>query len=220
MDEFKKAFSNRKIGIGAVCAGFDGCLLAEKEEDRKKCMDSMKEIITAAGALGSTGMVMVPAFNGATKMGHQESRELLVKHLLPELGDFAAKAGTRVLLEPLNHEECHFLRQVADGAAICRDVNNPGIALMGDFWHMTREETSDFAAFYSAGKYLHNVHMASRKTRSLPGEDEGDNYVEGFRGLKAIGYQDFVSFECGCRGDRAKDLAAAVVLLKEQWEQA
>ena len=93
-------------------------------------MDSMKEILTAAGALGSTGMVMVPAFNNQTKLGHQEARELLLKQLA-ELGDYAHKAGTRVLLEPLNHRECHFMRQVADGAAICRDVNNPGIARHG-----------------------------------------------------------------------------------------
>jgi sugar phosphate isomerase/epimerase len=91
---------------------------------------------------------------------------------------------------------------------------------MGDFWHMTWEETSDMAAFIAAGKYLHHVHMASRKERKTPGEDEGDNYVEGFRGLKVIGYQDFVSFECGCKGDRAKAIPAAAKLLRDQWEMA
>ena len=50
-------------------------------------------------------------------------------------------------------------------------------------------------AFISAGKYLQHVHVASRKRRSMPGEDgEADNYVEGFRGLKMIGYDKFVSF--------------------------
>jgi sugar phosphate isomerase/epimerase len=91
---------------------------------------------------------------------------------------------------------------------------------MGDFWHMTWEETSDMAAFIAAGKYLHHVHTASRKTRKVPGEDEGDNYVDGFKGLKIIGYQNFVSFECGCKGDRATALAAAAKLLREQWEAA
>ena len=89
---------------------------------------------------------------------------------------------------------------------------------MGDFWHMTWEETSDTAAFLSAAKYLHHVHMASRKSRNMPGEDEGDNYTEGFRGLKLIGYQDFVSFECGCKGgDRKKALTTAAKLLRDQW---
>jgi len=219
VEELQKALQGRKIKVSAICAGFKGVLISEQEEVRQTAVASMKEIITAAGALGSTGMIIVPAFHNQTKMGHQESRELLVK-LLSELGDHAQKAGTRVLLEPLNRRECHFLRQVADGAAICRDVNNPGIALMGDFWHMTWEETSDMAAFIAAGKYLHHVHIASRKNRKMPGEDDGDNYVDGFKGLKLIGYQDFVSFECGCKGDPAKALPAATKLLREQWESA
>ncbi len=217
VEQLQKALQGRKIKISAICAGFSGVIISEKEEERQKALSTMKEILTAAGALGSTGLIIVPAFNGQTKLDHKESRELLVK-LLPELGDHAQKAGTRILLEPLNRRECHFLRQVSDAAAICRDVNNAGIALMGDFWHMTWEETSDTAAFLSAAKYLHHVHMASRKTRNMPGEDEGDNYMEGFRGLKLIGYQDFVSFECGCKGgDRKKALTNAVKLLREQW---
>lgn len=219
VEEIRRALQGRKIKISAVCAGFKGVLISEQEEVRQTALQSMKEILTSAGALGSTGMIMVPAFHNQTKLGHQESRELLVK-LLPELGDHAHKAGTRVLLEPLNRRECHFLRQVGDGAAICRDVNNPGVALMGDFWHMTWEETSDMAAFIAAGKFLRHVHIASRKERKTPGEDEGDNYVDGFRGLKVIGYQDFVSFECGCKGDRTKAIPAAAKLLREQWDAA
>jgi len=219
VEELQQALQGRKIKISAICGGFKGVLISEQETVRQTAMESMKEILTAAGALGSTGMIMVPAFNNQTKLGHQEARELLVK-LLAELGDHAHKAGTRLLLEPLNRRECHFLRQVPDGAAICRDVNNPGVALMGDFWHMTWEETSDMAAFIAAGKYLHHVHMASRKTRKMPGEDEGDNYVDGFKGLRLIGYQDFVSLECGCKGDRTKAIPAALKLLREQWEAA
>ena len=219
VEEFQKALAGRKIKISAICAGFDGVLISESEEIRKKTISSIKEVLTAAGAVGSVGMIIAPAFHNQTKLGHQESRELLVK-LLPELGEHAHKAGTKILLEPLNRKECHFLRQVPDGAAICRDVNNPGVALMGDFWHMTWEETSDLAAFLAAGKYLRHVHMASRKTRKTPGEDEGDNYVDGFKGLKLLGYQDFVSFECGCKGDRAKALPAAARLLREQWAMA
>ncbi|MCL5097908.1 MAG: sugar phosphate isomerase/epimerase [Candidatus Omnitrophica bacterium] len=219
VESCQKALQGRKIKVSAICGGVDGALISENEGSRQKTIRSIKEILPAAGALGSTGLIVVPAFNGQTKLGNQEGRELLLK-LLAELGDDAQQAKTRVILEPLNRRECFFLRQVADAAAICRDVNNPGIGVMGDFWHMTWEETSDMAAFIAAGKYLHHVHMASRKRRIMPGEDEGDNYVDGFRGLKIIGYQEFVSFECGSNGDRKITIPAAAKLLRDQWEMA
>jgi sugar phosphate isomerase/epimerase len=218
-DELQKALKGRKIKVGVVCGGMKGCLISDQEEDRRLGIESLKELLTAAGALGATGVIMVPARPNQTKLGHWEARELLVK-TLPEIGDHAQKAGVHLLLEPLNRKECHFLRQVGDGAAICRDVNNPGVCVMGDFWHMTWEETSDLAAFVAGGSYLRHVHMASRKNRKMPGEDAGDNYVDGFKGLKLIGYQDYVSFECGVKGDRAKALTAAAKLLREQWESA
>ena len=102
-----------------------------------------------------------------------------------------------------------------------RDINNPGVRCMGDFWHMTWEETSDMGAFLSAGEYLQHVHVASRKRRSMPGEDgEADNYVNGFKGLKMLDYDKYVSFECGCQGDRNVLVPAAVELLRKQWEEA
>jgi len=86
---------------------------------------------------------------------------------------------------------------------------------------MTWEETSDYAAFITAGEYLQHVHIASRKRRSMPGEDgEADNYVDGFKGLKKIGYDKYVSFECGCKGDREVVVPAALELMRKQWEEA
>jgi sugar phosphate isomerase/epimerase len=216
VEEIQKALAGRPIRISAVCAGFEGVIISEQAAVRQQAMNSMKEILTAAGAVGAVGLIIVPAFNGQTKLGHKESRDLLVE-LLPELGDHAQKNNTRILLEPLNRKEAYFLRLVADAAAICRDVDHPGIACMGDFWHMTWEETSDLGAVISGGKYLRHMHIASRKQRNMPGEDEGDNYVDGFKGLKAIGYQDYVSMECGCAGDPDEAVPRAADLIREQW---
>lgn len=232
--ELQDALKGRPIKMSAICAGFQGWLIAEDKEEREKAMKTMKEILTAAGEIGSTGLIIVPAFNGQKSVPHKQAREMLTgftrwdrsddkaaKSLLGELGEHAAKAGTRILLEPLNRDECYFLRTLADGASICKDVDSPGIALMGDFWHMTWEETSDMGAFITAGKYLRHVHIASRKGRQTPGEDgEADNYVNGFKGLKMIGYQDYISLECGCRGKREEAVPAAAKLIREQWAMA
>lgn len=222
VDELKKALEGRKIQVSAICAGFDGWIIADDPAIRDKAVSSMKEILTAAGALQSTGLIIVPAFHNQKSLPHQEAREVLVD-LLKGLGEHAVKAGTRILLEPLNRRECHFLRQVADGAAIARDVGSPGVAVMGDFWHMTWEETSDLGAFISGGDLLRHVHIASRKNRRIPSMDPGDSYVLGFKGLKWIGYQDYVSLECGGPKDpneRKVTLARCVELLKAQWAEA
>ena len=223
VDEIKKALEGRNIKVSAICAGFRGYMLSEDESVRNECRDTMREIIVAAGKLGSTGVIIVPAFNSQKPaMPHtQETRDFLCKWF-DELGTFANDNGTTVILEPLNRGEAFYLRQVGDAASICRDINNPGVTCMGDFWHMTKEENSDMGAFLSAGKYLQHVHMASRKRRLIPGEDgDADNYVDGFRGLKILGYDKYVSFECGSRAeDRNASAAAAVELLRKQWEEA
>lgn len=223
VDEFKQALKGRDIKISAICAGFSGFMLSEEEAVRNECRDSMREIITAAGALGSTGVIIVPAFNAQKPvMPHtQETRDFLCQWF-DELGTFARENGTTVILEPLNRREAFYLRQVADAASICRDINNPGVTCLGDFWHMTWEETSDMGAFLSGGDYIQHVHIASRKRRLMPGEDnEADNYVDGFRGLKIIGYDKYISFECGSKAeDRNASAAAGVELIRKQWEEA
>lgn len=222
VSEIKDELKGRNIHVSAVCAGFDGFPLSTDADVRKMFHDSMREIIVAAGQLGSTGVIFVPAFNSQVPvMPHtMETRDFLCEEI-NRLGTFAVEHGTTVIFEPLNRKETFYLRQVGDAASLCRDMNNPGVKCMGDFWHMAWEEASDSAAFISAGDYLQHVHVASRKSRNMPGEDGvADNYVDGFKGLKQIGYNNYVSFECGCQGDKAVLLPAALQLLRTQWAEA
>ena len=221
-NEYQQALKGRNIKLSAICAGFDGFILAEDPAVKAQFDSSMREIIAAAGELGSTGVIMVPAFNSQQpcKPHTLETRAYLCEQM-HELGEYALKHNTTVILEPLNRKEAYYLRQVADAAAICRDSASAGVKCMGDFWHM-QEETSDYAALLSAGyEYLQHVHIASRGERKMPGEDgELDTYVDGFRALKEMGYDKYVSFECGCRGDREISVPAAVELIRSQWELA
>lgn len=220
-EEFRQALSGRNIKVSAICAGFDGFILAEDPAVKASFDSSMRELIAAAGEIGSTGVIMVPAFNGQKPcMPHTMETRAYLCEQLHELGEYALKHNTTVILEPLNRKEAFYLRLVSDAAAICRDADSEGVRCMGDFWHM-QEETSDYAAFISAGKYLQHVHVASRGQRRMPGEDgQLDNYIEGMRALKELDYQNYISFECGTAADRNVVVPAAVELLRSQWEQA
>jgi sugar phosphate isomerase/epimerase len=222
INEIEQALKGRNIKVSAICAGFKGFILAEDPAVKAEFDSTMREIIAAAGQLGSTGVIMVPAFNSQKPcMPHTlETREYLCEQM-HELGEYALKHNTTVILEPLNRRECHYMRQVADAAAIARDSKSEGVKCMGDFWHM-QEETSDYAAFWAAGpKYLQHVHVASRGNRIMPGEDgELDVYTDGMRALKEMNYPYYVSFECGTNGKREETVPAAVELLRAQWKKA
>lgn len=229
VEMFQKALSNRKIKISAICAGFSGAPASEWQDERKEAMETMKRILEAAGALGSTGLIFVPAFNGQSQAGIVAARFMTIE-FLKEIAPFAEQYKCRMLLEPLNRHETWYVRQLSDAAKICQEVNHPYICLMGDFYHMGVEEACDYGAFVTARKWLHHVHLASRPHRQQPGFDANDDFRPGFKALKEIGYQDYCSFECGCRGpaqgkdadeqNKLTEMPKAIEYLRKQWDEA
>ena len=213
----QEALKDSKIKVSAICAGYRECLMAEDASKRKQAYDDIKRLLEMAGELNSTGVIIVPAFNNQLKLSFLEGQKVLMPQLA-ELGDWAVKCKSRILLEPLNKGEAMFLRQLAVAACLCRTIDSPGVAMMGDFFHMNLEEKSDQYAFLDAGNYLHHVHLASGK-RNLPGQDDR-SFVDGFKGLKKIGYKDYCSFECGVIGDKMVEIPKSVAFLRKQWEEA
>lgn len=216
------------LEVAAICWGsHNGDLCSEDVSKRQPGIDDLKAALETAAEMKSPGVIYVPAFNGQTKLNNYEIRTLLLD-FLPSIAEFAHSLGTNVIFEPLCRMEAFFLRQVADGASIARDVLRKagvesGIAVMGDFYHMDTEETSQMGAFISAGPLLKHVHLAggvNNPRRTFPGEND-TTFVDGFRGLKCIGYQDFCSFECGCAGDdREEAFKNSIAFLRAQWDLA
>lgn len=222
-DAIRTALAN--AGLTAAMTNFGsnpGNIISPNPEQRQLGIDSMKRKLEAAARVGCLGMLYVPLF-GAPKEGetNQGIRARLVDVLHP-LAEFAAEHGTSIVFEPLCRMETSFLNRVSDGAAICRDVNSEGMKVMGDFYHMSIEETSMMGAFISGGRWLAHVHLAgglSDPKRSIPGQNRS-RYVEGFRGLKYVGYDHFCSFECSVHGDREVEIPKAIAFLKKEWELA
>lgn len=223
----RKAIADAGLIPSAVCWGsHNGDLMSFDKDRKQKGTDDLKAVLEGAGIVGCTGVIYVPAFNGQSPLTNQEIRKMLLDDF-PALADFAAECGTTIIFEPLNRGEAYFLRQVADGAAIARDINELsskkcGMSVMGDFYHMSIEETDMMGAFISGGKFLKHVHLAggvSDPRRTIPGQNQS-RFVEGFRGLKYIGYTGPCSFECGVRGDREVEIPKALAFLKKEYELA
>jgi sugar phosphate isomerase/epimerase len=191
-------------------------------------------VLEQLGALKSIGLIICPA-RAKPEVGLKELRESFVENYGRRLAEKAAACGTEIVLEPLQRRETPFLRQVSDGAKMAQEIG-PGCKVMADFWHMTWEEANDRAAMLSAGPLLAHVHIASRRTRKIPGSDgDADDYRLGFRGLKEIGYGGVVSLEAGwvpkgfdAKGkpilpelpERHRILTGMCELLRRQWAEA
>ncbi|MEI7902176.1 MAG: sugar phosphate isomerase/epimerase family protein [bacterium] len=218
-EEMKKAMTGRKLFMATACGPSD--FSYAEPEKREAEVQKFLPVIEALGAMKSVGLILCPA-RGKVPMGFTELRNDFVTNTGKRLAEHAAKHGTSIVLEPLRRNETPFLRQVADGARMAADIG-PGATVMGDFWHMKLEETSFMGAFICAGKLLSHVHIASLKNRQVPGVDgTADNYVDGFKGLKLIGYRGAVSLEGGFpkEGDKLQLILNMVKLLREQWAQA
>jgi sugar phosphate isomerase/epimerase len=216
--QLKKELAGTGIAFAALCWGSgNGNLVSTDLEKRKRGVADLKAVLDVAGELASPGVIFVPTFNGQSNLAPDEITKILLD-VLPELGEHAVKAKTRVLLEPLNRGETFYLNRLEQAVDICKKVASPGVALMGDFYHMAIEEKDDEAAFAAAKGLAHHVHLASR-ARNLPGQDDR-SFIAGFRGLKKIGYRDYCSLECSIKGDPMVEIPKSFALLKRQWEEA
>ena len=63
------------------------------------------------------------------KTTQQLETELLIE-LLKDFGGYAEYVTSIVLIEPLNRYEMHVIKTVNNGIEICRQMNNPAVAIM------------------------------------------------------------------------------------------
>ena len=197
-EAMNEAMKGRKLFLATACGPSD--FSYAEPEKREEEVQKFLPIIEALGAMKSVGLIICPARSKLSEPGRLSAKELrkdFVENTGKRLAEHAAKHGTSIVLEPLRRNETPFLRQVADGARIAADIG-AGASVMGDFWHMQLEETSFMGAFICGGKLLTHVHIAGLKERIIPGvHADADNYVDGFKGLKLIGYRGAISFEGG-----------------------
>jgi sugar phosphate isomerase/epimerase len=232
-DAMIEAMKGRKLFIATAC-GPSNFAYAEPEK-REAEVQKFLPVIEALGKMKSVGLIICPARGKLSEPGWLTAKELrkdFVENTGKRLAKHAHKHGTSIVLEPLRRNETPFLRQVADGARMAADIG-PGATVMGDFWHMGLEETSFMGAFICAGDLLTHVHIAGLKERIIPGvHPDADNYVDGFKGLKLIGYRGAVSFEGGWpknpadpkkgipQEEKLRLIRNMVKMLREQWAMA
>ena len=219
-EEIKKALSKSPIKASTICAGYSGCPLDSKREERERAIADIKRLLEVAAHIEAIGLIMVPIFGPpripdlSPYAGQIELEKRLLVELLVEIGDWASKLNSLLLVEPLNRYETHLLNRLDDAIEICEKVNNPRIKIMADFFHMSIEERDVAASLEKAGDWVAHIHLAD-SNRMLPGQGHTD-FKGAFAALKKVGYDKYMALECGILGNPEEELPKSANYLKSQ----
>ena len=221
VNSLRNLLKYRNIRISAVQSGYKGFVCSENRIVRNEHMCIMKEIIASAGELGANGVIIIPGTVRTNLPDNNSCKYSDATDQLSELAEYAGRHNTTIILKPVNRKEASRINTVSQAADICRKINLKGLRCMGDIWQMSRQEVPDMEDILAGGEYLYHIHISSRKSRCIPGEDGmTDNYTEAFRALKKIGYDGFISYACGIKADKNKIIPSSIRLLDNQWQSA
>lgn len=183
---------------------------------RRGGIDYLKRCLECADALGARivggplyGEPMVfagrpPVPRGADEMKVRADRMISG---LAEVAPLARAAGKVFALEPLNRFETDMLNTTIQGIAAVDAVDDEGLGLMLDTFHMNMEDRSIPDAIRLAGKRI--VHFqANENHRGFPGTGNM-NWPAVLHALHQVGYDGPISLEPFRRNDQRLALPIA-----------
>lgn len=182
-------------------------LVSPNAEYRRNGVDHLKWGIDCNVALGSK-MLCGPIYQ---TLGYftgnaptDDERKWAVEGFR-ELGDYAASADIRLVIETVNRFESYLVNTMADLCSLLELIGHPAVTGMYDSFHANLEEQDPFAAIASSEKWISYVHI-SENDRGTPGRGHID-WNRTFRTLKEINYDGWLTIEAF--GRALPQLAAA-----------
>jgi sugar phosphate isomerase/epimerase len=185
------------LEVPAVCTGEvfgeDGLSFMDVDEAiRKLAIQRTKEIIEFAAYFKA------PVNIGRLR-GHftkEVERDRLLDYALfgfDESITYAEKYNVRIILEPITSTVTNFINTTKEGIQFVQKINRKNFGLMLDLFHMNIEDSSIYASFIEAKKYVSHIHVCDNN-RQAPGWGHL-NFPEIIQVLRAVRYHGFLSAE-------------------------
>jgi sugar phosphate isomerase/epimerase len=146
----------------------------------------------------------LPLFSPYQKMRLDEEEAFL--EMYGEMAQIAKGSHALVLLETINRYESSYLNSLDDCLDIVQKLGHENAGVLADLFHMSIEEADMPRSIRKAGKLIKHVHLGDNN-RLLPGMGSID-FASCIRALQDIGYDGYISLECG-EGKDAKRIRNA-----------
>ena len=127
-------------------------------------------------------------------------------------GELAAKAGVKLIVEPLNDKVNHkgfFLTTCVEGLSLVKEVDNPHVRLLFDIYHEQVQIGNVIRTIREAASRTEVFHVADNPGRNDPGTGEM-NYPNIYKAIQKAGYKGYITMEYLPLGDPVKSLTKAV----------
>ena len=189
---------------------------------RRDAVAQLRSQLSVVAELGGDG-VLTPASWGMFSLRlppftpprqPDEDRKVLLEALV-ELGEHAAAEGVWLALEPINRYEDYLVNRLDEAVDLAEEVERAvgvgSVRVCADLFHMNIEEDDLAAAILAAGPRIAHVHVDDTN-RLQPGTGHMP-FAAVFDALRAVGYDDWLTFECRLRGTPEEALPASTRFL-------
>ena len=172
-------------------------LSSELESQRRLGEDYVKKLVDASSKMGGS-LVCGPLYSavGAKKYLTERERSKLVNVVAKEfkgLARYARDRSVRIALEPLCRYDTYLISTASQGRELVDRIGEENIGMLLDTFQMNIEEKSIKKAIDTAGDKLFHFH-ACENDRGTPGTGL-IRWKDVKKGLKNIGYKDWISIE-------------------------
>lgn len=170
--------------------------LTGPEVDRDAVMDYARRALKRAEELGVRYQVFGsgPAKNVPEGFPMEEGYRQVVR-LLQQVAPVARAHGVTIVIEPLRKAECNLINTFAEGVQLARDVDDPNVRVLVDFYHLTEEAEPVQHLLDDGREFLRHVHFANPNGRVFPARGDEADYRPFIDALNAVGYDLHVSCE-------------------------
>lgn len=176
---------------------FRPLLGANDDADRDAFLADIRASIDVAKRLNAKHMTVVTGF--MDRKVPQDIQTGRIIDCMRRAGDIVAPYGLTLVMEPLNTRTNHpgiFMQSIAQGYAVARGVNGPGVKILADVYHEQIQSGNLIPTLDTCWAEIAYIQFGDNPGRKEPGTGE-INYSNIVRWLRGRGYGGVIGMEHG-----------------------
>ena len=198
-----RALAQRGMAMGVFVASmprwseFRPLLGADDGAEREAFLADIRSSVEVAKRLNATRMTVVTGFMDRRVPEDIQTGRII--DVMRRAGDIVAPHGLALVMEPLNTRANHpgvFMRTIAQGYAVARGADSPGVKILADLYHEQIQSGNLIPTLDACWAEIGYLQFGDNPGRKEPGTGE-INYATIVRWLHARGYAGVIGMEHG-----------------------